>query len=314
MSINDVEGSSYQGTPNQLFLFAMGTRTWGYVGGSSQPYTWNNTDYKPDAAIEMGEINQQLAESSPTVNITITAASEVAQQFIAYLPAEPIQVRVYRTHYMFAPGEYAPEFIGEVISTDFDEDSGVCNLLCRMVSSAMSRRVPWCVYSSNCARPLYGVGCNVDREAYVTVANVVAGAGTSVLSAGEFITAAADHGQTDPEIAKDWFRNGFVRHMATNEVRTIIGHDGGNIYLHTPFTKLANGDEVRAYAGCARTKEHCRKKFNNLDNMLAWPWVPGRNPYTQSVYGNETNTTSKSKTNWRKAINPAGWNGSWGLF
>lgn len=314
MSINDVESSSYEGTPNQLFQFAMGSRIFAYVGGTSQPYVWNNIEYLPDSAIEMGEINQQLAETSPTVEITITSAAEVAQQFIPYLPAEPIQIRVYRTHYMFAPGEYAPEFIGEVISTAFDEDTGVCTLSCQMVGAAMSRRVPWCVYSSNCSRALFGVGCDVNRESYVTVTNVVSGSGSTTLSSGDFASAAAAHGQTDAAIAADWFRNGFVRHVRTNEVRTIIGHSGTDIYLHTAFTDLVNGDEVRAYAGCARTKEHCKKKFNNLDRMLAFPWIPGRNPYIQSVYGNEAQTSSKSKTNWRKAINPAGWNGTWGLL
>lgn len=314
MSINDVESSNYQGTPNQLFQFMMGSRIMGYVGGTTQVFTWNNVDFLPDAAIEMGEISQQLTESSPTVDITITSAAEVAQQFIAYLPAEPIQVRVYRTHYLFAPGEYAPEFIGEVVSTSFSEETGVCTLSCRMVAAAMLRKVPWCVYSSNCSRALYGIGCEVDREQYVTVTNVISGAGSTTISAADFATAAQAHGQDDEEIAKDWFRNGFIRHVRTNEVRTIIGHDGPNIFLHTPFTDLVNGDEVRAYAGCARTKEHCAKKFDNLRRMLAFPWIPGRNPYTQSVYGNEAGLTSKSKTNWRKALNPAGWNGSWGLF
>lgn len=314
MSINDVESSDYQGTPNQLFRFDMGSKIMAYVGGMAEKYTWNNIDYIPDAAIEMGVINQQSAESSPTVEITITSTSDVAQQFVAYLPAEPIQVRVFRTHYMFAPGEYAPEFIGEVVSTQFDEDTGVCTLLCRMVAAAMSRKVPWCVYSTNCSRTLYGVGCNVDRESFVTVTNVTSGQGLTTLSSADFASAAADHGQTDAAIAKDWFRNGFVRHVATNEVRTIIGHSETDIYLHTPFTKLKNGDEVRAYAGCARSKDHCTKKFNNLDRMLAFPWQPKRNPYTQSVYGNEAPGSSKSKTNWRKAINPAGWNGTWGLL
>lgn len=314
MSINDVELSDYQGTPSQLFHFAMGNKVMAYIGGSSQPFNWNGTDYLPDAAIGLGEINQQLSESSPTVDITITSASEVARQFIAYLPAEPIQVRVYRTHMEFAPGEYAPEFIGEVISTVFDEDTGVCTLSCRMVAAAMSRKVPWCVYSTNCSRALYGVGCNVNRESYVTVTNVTSGAGSNILSAAAFASAGADHGQTDPAINASWFRNGFVRHVRTNEVRTIIGHDGTDIYLHTQFTDLDNGDEVKAYAGCDRTKVHCRMKFNNLDRMLAFPWQPKRNPYTQSVYGNTAPTSSKSKTNWRKALNPAGWNGSWGLF
>lgn len=315
MSFDDVENSGYQGTPSQLFQFAMGTKLMAYVAGSSQPYTWNNVDHIPDPAIELGEINQQLSESSPSVEITISSSAEVAQLFIPYLPAEPIQVRVYRTNYMFAPGEYAPEFIGEVISTVFDESTGICSLTCRMVAAAMSRKVPWCVYSSNCSRPLYGIGCDVDKEAFVTVTNVIAGAGTTKLSASAFASAAADHGVTDEEAAPEWFRNGFVRHVLTNEVRTIIGHSGTDIYLHTPFTSLANGDEVRAYAGCARTRQHCAKKFNNLNKMLAFPWLPGRNPYTQTVYGTASDGgNSKTKTNWRKAINPAGWNGAWGFF
>lgn len=315
MSLNDIEQSAYQGTPSQLFQFAMGAKIMAYVGGSAQPYTWNNIDYLPDAAIEMGEINQQLSESSPSVEITITSGAEVAQLFIPYLPAEPIQVRVYRTHYMFAPGEYAPEFIGEVISTYFDEELGICTLTCRMVAAAMSRKVPWCVYSPNCSRALYGVGCDVNREDFVTVTNIVGGAGTSTLSSGDFANAAAAHGITDPEAAPEWFRNGFVRHVESNEVRTIIGHNSTDIYLHTPFTSLKNGDQVRAYAGCARTRQHCAKKFNNLPKMLGFPWQPNRNPYTQTVYGTASSGgSSKTKTNWRKAINPAGWNGTWGLF
>lgn len=285
MSLDDVEASSYQSRPRQLFRFVMGSVVWGLVSGESQPFRWNNVDFMPDAVVELGQIDQSLAESTPSVEIPVESTAGVAQQFIAYLPAEPIFLYVYRLNEAAGDGEYGVEFIGEVVTSAFDESTGVCTLTARMVSAAMSRNVPWCVYSTNCQRALYGVGCDVNREDYVTVTNIVGGAGTTAISSADFASAAADHGATDPVATTEWFRNGFVRHVESNEVRTVIGHDGTTLYLHTPFSSLKNGDQVRAYAGCDRTRGHCLKKFKNLDKMLAFPWQPLKNPYTQNVYG-----------------------------
>lgn len=285
MSIDDVESSTYRAAPMQLFRFAMGDVVFPYVGGHSAPFTWNNVDYMPDPVIELGVVDQSLAESSPDVELTISGTSAVAQEFIPFLPIEPIHVWVYRLVEPDVPDSYAPEFIGEVVSSSFDERTGVCTLTARMVSSALSRTVPWCVYSPTCARALYNIGCDVNQEDFVTKTVVVSGEGTAVLSSADFVTAALDHGVTEDDIAADWFRNGFIRHVPSNEVRTIIGHAGSEIMLHAPFTRLKDGDEVKAYPGCARTRRHCKLKFNNLNRHLAFPWQPNRNPYTQNVYG-----------------------------
>lgn len=296
MSIDDIESSSYGAAPMQLFDFSMGVSSrWGYLSGDTGTYTWNNFDFIPDPIIALGEVSQSLAESSPSIQIEISSTSEVARLFIPYLPPEPIQVRVYRMNMVGDTPEYAPEFIGEVVSSAFDESTGACTLTCRMVSAAMSRNVPWCVFSTNCSRALYGIGCDVNRLAFLTTTNVVGGAGSTVLSSADFATAAVDHAAIDdPEVRTAWFRNGYVRHVLSGEVRTIIDHDGSNIYLHTPFTTLVNGDEVEAYAGCNRERGHCRKKFNNLDRFLGFPWQPNKNPYTQNVYG--TGSTSTAAT------------------
>lgn len=317
MSLDDVESSSYDATPMRLYKFTMGNVVWAYVEGSSQKFTWNGLDYLPNAAISMGSLTQMLSESSPSVEIQITPDSPVAQQFIPFLPIEPIQVWVYRHNWESAETEYAPEFIGEIITSMFDESSGICTLTARMVAAAMSRKVPWCVYSGTCVYALYGPGCQVNREDFVTETNVISGEGLAVLSSADFASAAADHGVTDPEASAAWFRNGYLRHVDSNEVRTIIAHNDTEVTVHTPFTRLKNGDLVRAYAGCDRTRVQCKKKFNNLPRMLAFPWMPGRNPYTQSVYGTAVPSTGKSVTDWKKVehfINPATWNGSWGLF
>lgn len=288
MSLDDVESSGYGAKPLQLFIFSTRLKTMGLVGGTSRPYTWNNIAFTPDASVELGEVDQALAEASPSVEIPVESTSEVAQMFIPYLPPEPIQVRVLRLNMVDGAEDYGAEFIGEVVSSAFDEETGVCTLTAKMVSSAMSRPVPWCVYSANCIYMLGGVGCKVNLNDYRTEGAMVAGQGSTTISVAEFATAAAAHGVTDPAIADQWFRLGHVRHVESGEVRTIIAHTGASIEVYAPFAYAKNGDLLEAFAGCDHTENHCGPKFNNLDNAVLFPDIPGRNPYTQSVYGNES--------------------------
>lgn len=283
------ETSAYLATPLRLFLFSMGTTTWRLVSGSSQILREPDADFLPDAALEMGEIDQQMSEASPSVEIRISSTHPVAQQFLPFLPPEPIQVRVLRLNYKDAPGERVSEFVGEVVSASFSEADGVCTLTCRMVAAAMSRMVPWCRHSSNCVNALYGAGCRVDPAAFETTTPLETGAGSSRIGAAAFATAAVDHGATDPDVIAGWFRNGYVRHLASGEVRTILGQEGADLILNAPFSRAGVGDPVQALAGCDGDRVTCRVKFNNLDRMLAFPWVPGRNPYSDSVYGNKRN-------------------------
>lgn len=279
--------TDYRASPLRLFIFSMGTTTWRLVSGTSQVYVGAEADFLPNAALDMAEIDQQLSEASPSVEVTITSDHPVAQHFVPFLPPEPIQLRVLRLNYADAPGERVAEFVGEVVSASFSEADGVCTLTCRMVSSAMSRIVPWCRHSSNCANALYGTGCRVNPAAFETTTPLEAGAGTSRIGAGAFLTAAVDHGATNPDVIEHWFRNGYVRHLASGEVRTILAHEGADLVLNAPFSRAQTGDPVQALAGCDGDRVTCRVKFNNLENMLAFPWVPGRNPYSHSVYGNK---------------------------
>lgn len=288
MSLDDVESARYGSDPTRLFLFTMGSKRWGYVGQDVKEYFYSGVTYKPDPLVEMDQFTQSLSELSTDINITISSASEVARLYIPYLPPEPLLVRVFRLHPDAAPGVYAIELIGEIVSSSFDEADGSCTLLCRLVSKDLSRTVPWCAYSGTCVYVLYGPGCRVDREQFVTVCNIVGGAGTAEISAPELASAGAGN----PENS-EWFRGGFVRHVKSNEVRFIVGHDGGpNIRLTSPFLSLQNGDEVRAYAGCNHERTHCGPRFNNLNRMLAFPWIPGKNPYTQSVFGDAPKVVS----------------------
>ena len=294
------ESGARTGTPEQLFLFSMGATNYAYVYGH-KPVTRLSVTYSPEN-IEMDAIEQSLAEDTPTVSIRISKTAEVCNNFIAYQPRRRMRVRVFRRHREDPDSEYKTELIGEVVSSEFNEEEQVCTLLVRMIAHAMDRRTPWPAYQRGCNHALYGPGCGVSAALYATPT-------TATTVVGNTITSTAFSGFPD-----GYFTNGFVE-TAQGEARFVLKHVGATLTLTSPFVDLAPSGALTAYAGCDLLKTTCETKFNNLQHFLGFMWVPDKNPFTDNVYGSGNGTGSgKSKTNWRKAINPAGWNGSWGLF
>jgi hypothetical protein len=114
--------------------------------------------------------------------------------------------------------------------------------------------------------------------------------------------------------ASGWFKAG-VAMMPNGEMRFVIDHTGDTIVLQTPMRGLVNGGPLTLFAGDDLTRATCKAKFDNYDRWMGWGWIPSKNPFTDNVFGTGYYPSSgKSKTDWRKAINPAGWNGSWGFF
>lgn len=299
MTFVDQQESYYSGRPERLFLFQMGDTAWPYVGGDTV-VNFLSREFQP-TAVDMGDISQSLSESTPIITVTIESDAAVCQQFVPYQPVRPMSLRVYRHHIDDPDNEYRVELIGKVVSAQFDEETRTCELTVQLAGGSMERRIPWPVTQKQCNYALYGPGCQVNRLLFQVMATLSSVTGDELRSP-DFAT--------KPD---GWFTNGYV--VAPNgEFRFIIHHETNLIVLQTPFVDVAANDIVESYAGCSRLRDVCKNKFNNLSRFLGFPWIPNKNPFADSVFGNDGNSTAKSSTNWRKAINPAGWNGSWGLF
>lgn len=301
MSFDQYEVSPYSGTPERLFLFTAGNTQWAY-NNQERDILRGSTTYRP-AIMAMANIVQNLGEGPPTLEITMDASTPVAQQFVPYQPVYPLFVTVFRRHRDDPDGEYIVEMIGDVASASFDEEEQMVTFSCRMVSSNFDRRVPWMIYQRQCNYALYGAGCRVNKELF-KVETAITSVNDTELLASDFAT--------KPD---GWFRNGFIKKNSTGEVRFILNHVGGLLTLQTPFLDLDPGDVVTAYAGCNRSYQTCVDKFANGHRFSGFQWMPSKNPFSDNVYGTGgSGGSSSSKTDWRKAINPAGWNGSWGMF
>lgn len=279
MTLDAYEISDYEGTPEQLFLFVMGNIQWGYVNSTS-PVLHNTVVYQP-MMIELPNIVQSLSENSPTIDIKIDGSAEMVQQFVPYQPIFPIRVRVYRHHIDDADDEFNVELIGEIVSAQFDEEDGSCNLSVRMVASNLDRKVPWPVYQKPCNWALYGPGCRVNKALFKTEATVTDIVENQIVSSAFEAKAIAEG---DPK----WFRNGYVVRVLTGETRFVIDQEGDVLFLQAPFVGLQENDDVEAFAGCDRLIETCTNKFGNRDRFSGFPWPPEKNPFTDNVYGTGT--------------------------
>lgn len=276
MSVDSNETSAFDGKPERLFLFTRAAVKWGYVN-QSQETVYNSVEYVP-MMIEMDDISQALSEDSPTVDIVTDADNPVVQQFVPYQPINPLRVRVFRHHADDVDDDYKVEMIGEVVSVQFDEEAGTANISVRMLYSNMDRKVPWPVYQKPCNYALYGPGCRVNPDPYTTTTTVSAHIENRIYS-DDFAERAAL--EDDPV----WYINGWAQVVRTGERRFIIYQEDNVLHLQAPFVDLVNGEEVIAVAGCDRSRQTCRDKFDNLDRYFGFPWPPEKNPFTDNVYG-----------------------------
>jgi uncharacterized phage protein (TIGR02218 family) len=275
VSIDEREFSRDEGRPRRLFLFTMGNTRWAYAAGS-EPVTFLADQFTP-LNIILSAYQQSLSEGAPSVTVTLDSSAAIAQQFVAFMPVQPMTVRVYKYEEDDPDSEYDLHFMGEVVAAAFDEEDGLVTLECRTVSSKIDRNVPWPVYQKPCNRALYSVGCGVDPEQYRTHATL------SAVNRNEIRSPAfAEH----PD---GWFLAGFVR-TELGESRLVVYHVGDTLILQAPFVYATADNEVDAFAGCDLRRSTCKIKFNNYPRWMGFPRVPGNNPYAQNVFGSNPTT------------------------
>lgn len=272
MTYDAYQTSQYGGEPMTLFRFAGGeSRLWLYT--SERTAVMRGSEVYVPEAIRHSDLEQNVGEAPSAFEITVPSTSDIAQQFKAFLPAEPITIIVYSRHR--PDTDYVPIFVGECASGAFDND-GVATIQCQPLAYKLERNVPWPTYCATCNWALYSIGCGVSRDAFKTETVVTAGSGFEIKAAA-FDT-----------FEDGWFNAGFVVRQSTGEVRWVVAHVGDTLTLVSPFPNFALGELVIAYAGCDGLESTCNSKFNNLPRFAGFPDVPSKNPYRDNIYGTGT--------------------------
>lgn len=271
MTYTEQQEGQFSGEPTIFVRFFGGPRSWLYTNQAEDELIGAEEFLAEEISID--RIEQNLAEAENGLEIQLPSDSLVADEFKAYMPADPIQVVVYSRHRTDADQQLLPIFVGEVASCAFGDD-GMATLLCHSTMAQANRTVPWCVYSSTCNHALYSTGCGVLPDEYRTEATVTAVVSPTVLTVNALSL-----------FPDDWFRAGFVVRLSTNERRWISAHTGTSITLTAQFPGLQVGEPLYVFAGCDGLESTCRDKFNNLPRFWGFPDSPERNPFTEGVFG-----------------------------
>jgi uncharacterized phage protein (TIGR02218 family) len=269
MGFNDYETSDHEGSKVELYLFETedGLFRRAYTT-DRQPLTVLGHTFVPEA-IKRGELTQNAGTTgSERLTITLPFDNDVAVIHVPYLPPRPIRVTIYSYQRLDVTTEIIQGFTGYI--TSFAQRNEEADLLCSQIIDTFQQTVPWAVFKvGGCIWSTYEDGCGVDKVPFLTEATVASLAATTIVSP-DFAT--------KPD---GWFTAGYITNEATGEVRFITYHVGDQIKVVHPFTALAPGVVLNAYAGDDHTEQTCREKFNNKINYLGFDHFPSYNVFSR---------------------------------
>jgi len=259
---SELEVSVHGGRPVELFRFVHGPTVWTYSSGPEIDY--NGETY---VAFPIGRDDMQQTKElhkSP-LEVLIPRTSELSLLYLAGNPEHIITLTVFRVHVGASDGPVV-YWKGRIVSADWP-DNVTASLKCESVFTSLKRPGLRARYQRPCRRALYETGCNVDKAAYA-----VAGTVSAINAAKTVLTVAAADA-----LADGWYSGGMVE-TPTGGFLFVTSHSGSSLTLANPCS-LAVSDAVTIYPGCARNRETCKNKFNNILNFGGWPWIPSRNPF-----------------------------------
>lgn len=274
MSYDATENSVQDGQPRELYKFVVGTTTYRYtsaqetleitsgVGGSSEAYL--------PLEIERTDTEQGKELARQAITVTVPRASDIANQFVAFVPSKRIFLTIYRTH--AGGADYVQLWKGRVRSVTWKE-GGIAELEGAPTLMSLKRQGLRKNFGSSCQHALYDGGCGVLKADYATSVLVSAVDTTTITGTGE-ITATS---------TADWFVSGYAE-RANGEIRFVIMQSGDTVEVLFPFTALSPGETITIYAGCKRDIQTCFDKFNTAENPDAANFFgfhvnPKKNPF-----------------------------------
>jgi uncharacterized phage protein (TIGR02218 family) len=140
----------------------------------------------------------------------------------------------------------------------------------RLLLMPMPRRT----YEAGCTWDLYDAGCKA--APLNAVGKIVTGSTRWKLIVTGYPT---EQGDVISEKADNYFAEGYVlfKNGPNALVRRGIKQSHGGVLdlaEELPY-EPAQGDEINVNAGCDKTRQTCRDKFNNLANWFGFPFIPG---------------------------------------
>lgn len=273
MSFKFFETSLQQAQPIRLYQFQRGALKWGYCSADRDVRFNNITFYSLLGGIKDDGIRQTQDSGGDLLTLTVPANSDLAQMYRHFAPAQAVDLTIFDLHYpeleSTETGAYLAVWKGFIVGVKFVNDF-TAQVQCQNLSASLERTGLRKTWSKMCSHQLYGNGCNLDRNQFMTEVAITAVSGSSLE-----VALPSDKNQDD------YFTGGYLEWMSEYgvEQRGIERQLGNTLAVFGGVQGLNVGQKIKLFAGCNRTFSACQVKFNNTDNYGGSPHMPNKSPF-----------------------------------
>jgi uncharacterized phage protein (TIGR02218 family) len=265
MSFSEREVSNYSGQPVLLYDFSRGAMHWRYCT-AAEDITLEGANYEA-VPVSDGGVVQSGDTNADTFEVTLPAASAVAQLYAGTPPSDPLTLVVRRLHFGDAD---APAIWSGRVLTCTQNDEAQATLACQSLISLFATDGLRLAWQRTCPHMLYDSECRVDKAAYAV---------RLVVSVAATLTLQLDGADA---FESGYFAGGWIEWEVapgTLERRMVEAHVGNQFGMAGVTDGITAGLSVTAYPGCSRTADVCNGRFNNIGNYGGILHLPGKSPF-----------------------------------
>lgn len=261
----------------ELFRIVDGEQVYTFTSADSDEI-YNGETYAK-TAIGRTEIESKNELTKAGIDTSFSIENPLIRNWLKLPPENTVTLTIFRKD---ESGEVAVWWKGRMSS--LKPDNGVAVVAWESVFTSLRRPGLRARYQRMCRHVLYGRGCRLDKAAFAL-------AGVAMACNGLILV--VPQAATKPD---GWYVGGMVE--CGGMFRFIVAHTGATLTMMRDFAPLTQliaeygyglkyglrygGIGVKLYPGCARNREDCSGKFNNLLNYGGFPFIPIRNPFDGS--------------------------------
>lgn len=264
MSYQLFEKSNQSSAPIELYQFVKGVDRYPFTTFISQ-IEYQGLEYTPTPIVR-DRLKQSKDILKNGLSVTLPRDNSLAKQFIASSPDIPVTLTIFRGQDLGASLDFITYWKGRIVSSSVTDNH--VKLECESLFTTLNRVGLRAKFELSCRHALYGVGCNVNNQAYRVVSNVLS------VNAGVTIEV-----QDAAAFGNNYYTGGILKSL-TGEQRFILKQIGTTVTISRPIFDLTS--QVEIFPGCDHLIGTCNGKFNNVLNFGGFPYIPQRNPFDGS--------------------------------
>lgn len=262
MSYNIFDTSISDASVIELYEFIIGVKSYRYASTESNVVYLGET-FKGDN-IQRSKIKQTKNLHKDGVTLKVPISFELSKIFLSPTIDDTINLKIFRGYSNDPANEFVAYWVGRVVGSTLSGSQ--IEVSCESIFTSVKRPGLRAKFEVGCRHAIYSSGCRASMSEFKVLSTITAVNGNRLTF-------------TSPSMPpSDYFTGGIVETF-DGSTRFIAKHTNDEIVLFQPMPSVIVTQSVFLAPGCNRSMDHCKNRFNNLDNFGGFPFIPVVNPF-----------------------------------